>query len=89
MTKTIWKYSLDITDIQIVDMPEGAKPLTVQIQNGSVVMWCMVDLEAPIVKREIVVAGTGNGISERVISKMSYVGSVQIMNGRLVFHVFA
>jgi len=32
--KTIWKYTLEITDQQFVEVPDGSELLTVQMQNG-------------------------------------------------------
>lgn len=41
--KRIFKYSLEILDRQEVELPAGAKILSVQAQNGLPQIWAMVD----------------------------------------------
>lgn len=41
--KTIWKFPLEVTDEQVLMVPKGAKPLTVQKQDGKPCLWCEVD----------------------------------------------
>lgn len=41
--KTIYKYPLDVTDRQVIAMPEDAEILTVQVQNGKPMLWAVVD----------------------------------------------
>ncbi len=83
---TIWKYKLETTDIQTIEMPLDAEILTVQEQNGDINMWVKVDTEKTLVKREIFIYGTGNPIFDNDNSK--YIGTFQLKSGMLVFHVF-
>ena len=82
--KTIWKYELETTDGQSIDMPIGAEILTVQMQNGSLCLWAKVDSDAPKERRKILIRGTGNSIGEVV----AYIGTFQLAVASLVFHVF-
>ncbi len=60
MKKQIWKYQLDITDVQRIGMPIGAEILTAQIQDGFPVLWALVDPESKEEYRLIEVLGTLN-----------------------------
>ena len=44
--KKIYKYRIEVTDDQNIEMPVGAKILTVQTQNGVPCIWAMVDPNA-------------------------------------------
>jgi len=79
---TIHKYSLTINDTQTVQMPTGARLLSVQMQADQPRVWAMVDPDAPMVARRLRVVGTG-GEAVGV-----YVGTFQIHGGLRVFHLF-
>lgn len=81
----IYKYPLAVTDEQILDMPEGAKVLSVQWQNGGLVAWALVRPGIEITKRVFRIFGTGNHMDA---PKMKFVGTVQEPDRGLVWHVF-
>lgn len=81
----ILKWSLAVTDEQVIQMPAGAKLLSVQMQRGVPQLWAMVDPDAPREARTIVVVGTGNPIHSKL---GAFIGTVQMMDGALVWHVF-
>lgn len=81
----VWKYELDITDLQRVTMPDEAEILTVQVQGGTPYMWARVNPNAIMVDRWFATHGTGRLIPE---TTDTYIGSYQIESGVLVFHVF-
>ena len=84
--KTIWKYQLSHLAYQFtIEMPEGAKPLCVQMQRDEATMWALVETGAPMVKREFVICGTGRLLSG---DSLVYIGTYQQMGGALVWHVF-
>lgn len=85
MPKTIFKFVLDMTDEQTVELPVGAVPLCVQVQHGAPCLWALVDSTAPKESKSIVIHGTGHSISETV---GQYLGTFQLDNGYLVFHAF-
>jgi hypothetical protein len=82
--KTIYKYPILVVDEQTVIMPFGAEILTVQMQNGQPCLWALVDTSNPINQRHIQVRGTGHDCSDAG----RYIGTFQMENGELVFHVF-
>jgi hypothetical protein len=84
--RTIWKYQLEVADLSILQIPKGGKILCVQTQNEQPCIWVDVDSEAPTETRWFKIFGTGHqmGIDERVI----YIGTFQLNNGSLVFHLF-
>ncbi|HDY86983.1 MAG TPA: hypothetical protein ENH82_02575 [bacterium] len=88
MKKTIWKYAVLIQDTQKIEMPKGAKLLTVQVQRGIAFIWAMVNPMNTEVERIIKMVGTGHDLSEQIMG--DYIGTFQINNewGGLVFHVF-
>ena len=67
-------------------MPEGARLLTVQIQDGMPQLWALVDEKAPIIDRTIATYGTGNSLPDGYLGE--YIGTYQFGGGALVFHVF-
>ena len=87
--KGIWKFRLPIEDYPSIEMPVGAKPLFVAEQNAEPFLWALVDpddkQEATEIHRFRVV-GTGHRLEDREAG--SYVGSLILQGGLLVFHVF-
>jgi hypothetical protein len=82
---TIWKYQIRTTDLQTIEMPEGARILSVQVQHGAPTVWALVDPANPLVERMLIVCGTGNPCPSNL---GAYVGTYQLQGGALVFHVF-
>lgn len=84
--KTIFKYALEVTDTQTVDLPADAVILTVQLQNGDPMLWALIDADTTQGQtRKIHIYGTGHPIRDRL---GRYLSTFQMQNGRLVFHVF-
>lgn len=86
---TIWKFPLEIVDEMAIEMPVGARLLTVQVQGGTPTLWALVSPQAPKVQRRIRIIGTGHPL--RLADDLSYVGTVQTIGaygGDLVWHVF-
>ena len=81
--ETIYKYELAQAETQTIDMPEGAKVLTVQVQRGCPCLWALVESTNPLVARHFRIYGTGHSFVHG-----EYIGSFQLMGGDLVFHVF-
>jgi len=84
--KTIWKFPLRVDDIIDVDMPTGARILAVQTQQETPCIWALVDPSAPKERRRFRVFGTGHRIAQE--DSLTYVGTFQVGDGALVFHVF-
>ena len=82
----IWKWGLSPIDLQSLAMPDGAKPLALQMQNGEPQLWAVVDETAPLVHRHFATYGTGQPMPEG--NPGQYIGTYQLRDGALVFHVF-
>ena len=85
MTTTIWKFTLEITDRQTIQMPAGARFLNVAEQRNQPCLWAVVDPTQPTEDREIAIYGTGQPITGEL---GVYVGTVQTHGENLVWHVF-
>lgn len=81
---TIWKYELE-PGKNLLKMPAGAKPLTVQTQGGTPTMWALVKEDAPPEHRIISIYGTGHKMPDH---PGVYLGTFQMSDGALVWHVF-
>jgi hypothetical protein len=82
--KTIWKYTLNVTDTQSIEVPMMAQILTAQLQNKELQLWMLVDSEEEGSEYiTIRVYGTGHSINEE---NLEYINTFQ--EGSLVFHVF-
>lgn len=89
-SRCIWKFTLEVTDRQAIEMPAGAEILDVQIQRISddsrlLCLWAIVDSRAEREMRSIAIVGTGNPMSLD-LSAEDYIGTVQ--DGMFVWHVF-
>lgn len=84
--KQIWKYIVLMDDFLEITMPEDSTILTIQAQRGTPCIWVLVDPTAKKVTRHFRLAGTGHPIEPQHAGK--YIGTFQIHNGSLVFHLF-
>lgn len=85
---TVWKFQLRVEDRQIVEMPRGARILSVQSQDGlTPCMWALVNPKAPLEARAFAIFGTGHLVSNEFTAD-KFIGTVQTMGGSLVWHVF-
>lgn len=81
---TIYKYPVEIDKQIIIMMPWGAKFLCIQVQNGVPCIWVQVDTDEALVERKFFWYGTGNPSD----MTKNYLGTIQLHNGNLVFHLF-
>lgn len=80
--KTIWKFALQ--SVLPVQMPQAAKILSVQMQNGEPQVWAEVNPNNDTVSRTFRVYGTGHTLPD---NPGTYVGTFQQTTG-LVWHVY-
>lgn len=80
----IYKYPIPVNDEIVLKMPKGAVVLTVQIQKSEPFIWALVDPEKEEVERRFYLYGTGMTVTH----SETYIGTFQILNGGLVFHLF-
>ncbi len=84
---TIYKYKLEATDNQVINMPHGSKILTVQIQYDGPCLWALVDPKQSLTEdRKIRIHGTGHEVPGP--DKLKYISTIQKAGGQLIFHVF-
>ena len=82
----IFKYKLELTDIQILRMPKDASILSAQFQFGTLFLWALVDPDKDEVERRIRIIGTGHPIDN--INNLSHIDTVQQAGGTFIWHVF-
>ena len=87
-TKTIWKFELEVTDNQYVNMPYGAELLSVQTQGTTPCLWALVDAKNPTEERHFEVFGTGHPVNCDMGIERKYIGTFQLSGGATVFHLF-
>ena len=84
--KTIYKYPL-FPARTTIKLPEHYKVLTVQSQKNELFVWVEVDTDKPFDRMVYFdVYGTGRAIPD---DPGSYIGTAQIYQGDLVWHVYA
>lgn len=84
--KRIYKYLLPITAIPSIDMPKGAKILSIQAPGNYPQIWALVDPEAIPEKRLFSIYETGQSVAND--DKQTFIGTVQLDGGGTVVHVF-
>jgi hypothetical protein len=80
--KRIYKYELK--DGRGVEMPIGAKVLTIQTQNGLPYIWALVDTDVECDFRYFTIVGTGHDFPEA--DDFTYINTIQ--DGPFVWHIF-
>jgi len=80
---TIYKYPFGIADPVHITMPQGAKVLALQLQNGVPCLWAQVVPSNTPRDRTLRIFGTGLPIAT---DKLTYVGTFQI--AAFVWHVY-
>lgn len=81
----VFKYAAPVADDVSIEMPVGAEVLCVQVQGDGPQIWARVDPSAtPTITRRFVWVGTGHPADRCG----RYIGTVQSMDGALVFHLF-
>ena len=83
--KTIYKFPLEITDEQYIEVPIGTRLLHVGVKDGILCVWGFVpDSQKPKHRRKIIIVGTGNPAGDVAVDR--YIGTAQI--SIFVWHVF-
>jgi hypothetical protein len=86
--KTIYKYPLIHSKVNLVKMHKGAQVLTAQVQNGKACIWVLADTSKPLEDKEVEVVATGETLDNENGYTRIYRGTVQLHDGALVFHIF-
>jgi hypothetical protein len=83
--KTVFKYPLTITDLQLFNLPAGATFLHAGPDPyGDICLWAAVDTNEPIEPVKIRVVGTGNAMPDS--EQLEFIGTV--LDRMYVWHVF-
>lgn len=83
--RTVFKYPLEIANEQTIDLPIGAKPLSVQMQGEWIYLWAEVDTDSKPFPYTVRVFGMGHLLPKEA---MKHLGTVQQLDGMLVWHVY-
>jgi hypothetical protein len=81
----IWKFPLDEKAVQEISIPTQHQILTCQVQKGVICIWALVDTASGTIQRHVCITGTGQQMPP---TNMTYIGTVQIVSGSIVLHVF-
>ena len=84
--KKIYKYEIAPGVFQALNLPAGAEVLSIQVQHGRPHIWAAIDTEKPLTTRTFCVYGTGVEIPDFYM--LSFIGTFQLADGDLVFHLF-
>jgi len=81
----IWKYDLAALDLQTIELPRGARVLSVDAQGGNTVLWALVNPDEDMTERTFRICGTGHPVCP---DPGTFIGTVLMAEGGLVWHVF-
>ena len=84
---TAWKYKLEMIDVQDIDIVKGGRILSVENQQGTAVIYVVVNDEETRRERiRVFIAGTGHPRNDIVETK--YVGTLLFFDGAQDYHFF-
>lgn len=86
MKKTIWKFTIESLNDNVIEIPKGGQILSMQVQGRLPQLWVLVDPTAEKEKRTFRIHGTGHDVPDA--DKLNFIGTFQMHEGSLVFHVF-
>lgn len=87
--KAIHKFILPMKEESIIEMPYKAKIIKGENQEGFVVIWAIVDLDAPMVQRHFRLYKTGQKFECWDINRLVFIGRADIHVGMdLGMHIF-
>ena len=86
MAESVWKFELPIDDVLTIDLPFGAKVLSVGQQSNKVMIWAQVNPQAPTLPSTFRIAGTGHRIANP--ERWEFRGTAFLHDGGIVLHVF-
>jgi len=82
----IYKYPVPIADNFIIEMPLQAQILSFQAQYDVLNLWAAVWPNSSLEERKFSIIGTGHDIDMDYVKK--FIGTVQVMSGKFVWHLF-
>lgn len=86
--KKIYKYTLKPTDFQILELPKKSNIISVIEQKNQIVLYAIVNDDISETELyDIIIKETGHDLPEN-FDLYTFLGSVNLINGSLIFHVF-
>ena len=79
--RTIWKYPVP-SDGEVIDMPEGARIVHVDVQGTEACLWAEVETDRVLRKVQVGIIGTGRSVPDG----WTYIGTFQAPP--FVWHVY-
>ncbi len=86
-TRVIYKYPIEQLPEVVVRIPKGASILTVQAQFEQPCVWALVDPEE-IETENFLFRTYGTGNKFELTANHTYIGTYQLRDGELIYHVF-
>lgn len=86
--KQVLKFKLLTSRTCYAPMPVNAEILHVHAQGKDICLWALCDTKVQNEARKFHVLGTGHDYDQYNSEKHKYVGTVQMHDGALVWHVF-
>ncbi len=88
MAKRVFKQALDaMAPVSWHEIPRGARMLSAGQQQDVPMVWFLCDDEAPVVRRQFLIKGTGHEIGPAV-EEFDFIGTVSTFDGELIWHVW-
>lgn len=86
--KSVYKYTLDIKESNVIELPLFSEVLSVESQGENIVVYGLVNTEQKeTISYDFRTYGTGH-IIEFDLKEYKFLGTVKMYNGGLMFHVF-
>jgi len=80
----IWEYWLSVASEQLIELPHGAKILSVDTQGGRPILWVLGDPRAELAPVKILSYATGEDIEAG-----RYIGTYHVVGDMYIRHIFA
>lgn len=84
----IYRYELEITDVQQIEMPRYSQILCVKTKNNTPCLWVEVYPNDPLVTNQFRIIGTGNPMVSSKDTSLKYLGTILTHNEGFVWHVY-
>lgn len=81
----VFKYQLKDDRVNEIELPKNARILKIDVQNGIICLWALVDPKYPLTRRVIEIFGTGHDMPE---ANRAYIGTFSMEEMKYIFHAF-
>jgi len=85
MSQQVWKFEIPECDAFNINAPGEIKWLDAQVEHGIPFVWGVVSTDSPPISHVLFLRGTGHPFTGQ---EGDHIGSFQLDNGALVFHLF-